>query len=287
MSVRLSGMTYEGLRELITSRLGIVVPSEGPQGLERKLLPLIRRNRFAGFSEFELHLRYGTGNENAWAELIEAVTIHETHFFRSPEQFVTLEQDVIPRILNTARRRSLRVWSVACSTGEEAYSLAILLDRMPLLRGYEKNVVGTDISRSSVRTARRGVYGQNSFRNVTPAQLSPYVHSTQMRPSFFVPAHEPSMLWEVSSEVRSLCTFAVANVLEPSEVPFQQVDLVVCRNLLIYFDERARGRVLKLIGERLAPGGILLLGPVESLLPGTTDFELVPLQSELVYRKPA
>jgi chemotaxis protein methyltransferase CheR len=161
------------------------------------------------------------------------------------------------------------------------------MDRHPLLRAVPKQIVGTDVSRSSIRAARRGVYGANSFRSVTPAQLAPFVHCTQMRPSFFAASvRQGSALWEVSPDVRALCTFAAANVLEPSEVPFQQVDIAVCRNILIYFDERARQRVLTLIGERLAPGGILLLGPVESLLPGTTDFELVPLQSELVYRKP-
>jgi chemotaxis protein methyltransferase CheR len=286
MSKRLSGMAYEGLRDLIASRVGIVVANEGPQALERRLLPLLRELRFSGFSEFELHLRYGTGNENAWSELIEAITIHETHFFRSPEQFVTLEREVIPEVLRARGDQRLHVWSVACSTGEEAYSLAIMLARHPLLQGVEKRVVGTDISRSSVRTARRGVYGTNAFRSVTPSQLEPYVRSTQMRPSFFAPEREGSALWEVSADVRALCTFAVANVLEPSEIPFPQVDIAVCRNILIYFDERARRRVLKLIGERLLPGGILLLGPVESLAPGTTDFELVPLQNELVYRKP-
>lgn len=279
--MRLSTEGYQGLRALVVSRLGLVLPLDGRASLERKLLPVLRRYHFAGFSEFELHLRYGVNSDAAWEDLIEAVTVHETYFFRSPQQFETLAQDVLPRVLAPGARCD--VWSVACATGEEVYSLAIALERCGALKG-EFRVFGTDISPASIRAARRGVFGENSFRELQPEKLFPHVRRTGTRPSFFdARQHE---LWEVAPEMRAKCIFATANVLEPAEVPFFDVRAAFCRNLLIYLDTGARRKVLDLIFDRLIPGGILVLGPSETLMPEVTSFELLPVPGELVYRKP-
>jgi chemotaxis protein methyltransferase CheR len=284
MSLLLTERGFDALNELIAERIGLVLSKESLPLLQRRIQPVMRKLQFTSFSDFILHLRLGSQSENAWSEVIEAVTIHETYFFRNPEQLQTTIEEALPLATQGDRARAI-VWSAACSTGEEVYSLAILLQRSAVFA--ETRVYGSDISRTSIRAARRGLYGANSFRETLPHVLEPYVRRTMARPSLASSALQgETQLWEVDAETRALCSFSAANLLEPSEIPFRGVHVAVCRNVFIYMDSRARKLALDVIFERLVPGGILVLGHAESLLPGSTQFELHSLSRDLVYRKP-
>jgi chemotaxis protein methyltransferase CheR len=203
------------------------------------------------------------------------VTVNETYFFREDYQLRAYQQEVLPMLLATERDR-LSVWSAGCSTGEEVYSIAIATLESAVLNGArcDVRVFGSDISRRCVAAARRGVYGPSSFRATPP----------EMRRRWF---SERAGGVHVSEQVRASCQFGHLNLLDSVRAAVVgRVDVIFCRNVLIYFDDVSRRRVIDMFYDRLLPGGFLLLGHSESLLNVSTAFELVHLREDLVYRKP-
>ena len=177
------------------------------------------------------------------------------------------------RDLAGARRR-LSIWSAGCATGEEVYSLAIILSEAPELAGWETRVIGTDLSKRCVSVARRGVYGRASFR------MSPELADT---PGF--EPHEDGA--RVRAHLQRMCSFSQLNLLDEGRASVVgRVEAVFCRNLLIYLVPEARKTVLGVLYERLVPGGYLMLGHSESLLSEPGPFEPVQLADALVYRRP-
>jgi chemotaxis protein methyltransferase CheR len=192
---------------------------------------------------------------------------------------------VLPLIAERARaRKRLHVWSAGCSTGEEAYTIAMLVLEAGLFEGWEVRVYGSDLSKKCIAAARRGVYGPASFRTTTP----------EAKEKWFTPApgrEEPSdsghVLYAVAPQVRALCHFGQLNLLDEERTHLVgRCDVIFCRNVVIYFDAPARRNVIDMFYERLVPDGVLLLGHAESLLNVSTAFELLHLKEDLVYRKP-
>jgi chemotaxis protein methyltransferase CheR len=172
------------------------------------------------------------------------------------------------------QRKRLTIWSAGCSTGEEVYTIAILVHQSNLFADWEVRIFGSDISKRVISAARRGVYGGASFR-VTPPEV---------RRAWFV---ERSDGTHVVDRIRTMCHFGQMNLLDEEKARlFGRVDMIFCRNVLIYFDAHARRRVIDIFQDRLYPGGVLLLGHSESLLNVSTAFELCHLKDDLVYKKP-
>ena len=208
-------------------------------------------------------------------EAIERLTTKETYFFRQEYQLRAFRDQLLPQIAQAnATRRRLAVWSAGCSTGEEAYTLAILILESGLFRNWDVKVVGSDICRGSVAAARRGIYREAAFRTT----------SHELRSQYFANVGEGA---EVAPELKKICHFGQLNLMDSGRaVMVGQVDVIFCRNVLIYFDMKSRRRVIDGFYDRLVPGGYLLLGHSESLLNVSTAFELVHLREDLVYRKP-
>jgi chemotaxis methyl-accepting protein methylase len=206
--------------------------------------------------------------------LIAEVTIGETYFFRDAEQFDVIRTTVLPDI---AQRRSgsrpLRIWSAGCSTGEEPYSLAILLDECGLA-GHAM-ILGTDVSSTSIATARRGSYGAWSFRRDVAG----------WRERCFVPTGKR---WTIAPAFRRV-EFMVHNLMQPapaSSISAGGFDLIVCRNVLLYFDRTTVARAAHLLAEALAPGGWLLLSPTDPPLPDELGLEPVLTPAGIAFRRP-
>ncbi len=174
-----------------------------------------------------------------------------------------------------ARQRRLRVWSAGCSTGEEAYTIAILILESGLFEGWRIDVFGTDISRAALARARKGEYGRHALRETEDAD----------RVRFFEPVGEDR--WRIVDRVRRIVSFGHLNLADPRTFALVgTVDAIFCRNVLIYFSAEVKRRLIGHFFDHLAPGGYLLLGHSESLLNLSTDFELVHLEYDLVYRRP-
>ena len=271
----MSAEEFRLLRDLVYERSGIYIRDDLKFVMERRLWPRLEALALPDFSAYHRHLRLDPRGAFELDFAIEALATNETYFFREKPQLQAFSEEILPRLeeQNRASRR-LRIWSAGCSTGEEPYTIAILVKESGRFEGWDIQVLGTDISRKVLASARRAEYGPSSMRAMPEGYLARY----------FEPAGARQKLKE---DVRSMVTFGHLNLveLEQGQLVSRQ-DAIFCRNVLIYFDLAARRRALDLFYARLHEGGYLLLGHSESLINLTAAFELVHLKSDLVYRRP-
>jgi chemotaxis protein methyltransferase CheR len=271
---RLRPDEFRLIRDLVSAHAGIYFGDEALPIVERRLRERVDALGLSSFGEYYRFLRLSSCGEAEIDEALDLLTTNETYFFREDYQLRALRDEVLPEIARTKGQKVLSVWSAGCSTGEEAYTLAMVISSSALFSGWQVRVYGSDISRRCVVAARRGVYGQSAFRT-TPAEI---------RQNYFV--DQPGGA-HVADKIRGLCHFGHLNLMDAERVRLVgRVDIVFCRNVLIYFDQRSRKRVIDTLYDRLLPGGLLFLGHSESLLNVSTAFELVHLREDLVYRKP-
>lgn len=221
-----------------------------------------------GYSELLRH------DQAEWEKLIELVTINETYFYREEQQVEELQRVVLPN-LQRQGRRPVRIWCAASSTGEEPYSLAMAVEDSGLFPPGSLEIIGTDINRKVLRIAERGWYPKHSlcFRRTTDEQLARY----------FEPDGDG---YAVREHIKRRVSFRSVNLTAASEVEsLGQVDVIFCRNVLIYFDAETTGGVISRFYERLVPGGYLFLGHAESLAGLSTEFTSIHAGATFYYRK--
>jgi chemotaxis protein methyltransferase CheR len=264
------------LRDFVYGHCGILVRDDMKFVMQRRLLPRLEVLGLTDFSAYYRYLRFDAQRRAELETAIESLTTHETYFFREPRQLKAFTDEVLPVLeRRNARLRRLRIWSAGCSSGEEAYTVAMLLKESGRFEGWDVEVHGTDISRRVLAQARQGEYGPSALRVTPEDKIARY----------FTPVG-PNRV-RVRDDVRAWVSFGHHNLLDPESGPLvSRMDAVFCRNVMIYFDTPARQRVLRLIYDKLAPGGYLLLGHSENLINLSADFELVHLKGDLVYRKP-
>jgi chemotaxis protein methyltransferase CheR len=273
--IRMRPDEFRLLRDLVNGMAGIYFGDDALPILERRLRDRLVHLGLKSYGEYYQFLRFGSSSSPELDEAIDVLTTNETYFFREDFQLRAFRDEVLPTLAELcAPRRRLSVWSAGCSTGEEVYTLAILIAESGLFAGWDVRVYGSDISRRCVAAARRGVYSASAFRAVGPA----------VRRGYFVDRADGA---HVSDRIRASCAFGHLNLMDADKVRVVgRVDAVFCRNVLIYFDQKSRKKVIDMFYERLVPGGFLFLGHSESLLNISTAFELVHLSEDLVYRKP-
>jgi chemotaxis protein methyltransferase CheR len=263
------------LRELFNEHCGILFGTESRLIVERRLRDRLAALGLSSFSEYYQLLRFDERGRAELEEAMDLVTINETYFLREAYQLRAYQDEILPALrAEQHTRERLSVWSAGCSTGEEVYSVAMLTRESGLFPGRTVRIFGSDISRRCLAAARRGVYGPSAFRAM-PVDL---------RKRYFVERADGA---HIADDLRGICQFGHLNLLDtPRSSVVGRVDVIFCRNVLIYFDDVSRRRVIEMFYERLLPGGYLLLGHSESLLNVSTAFELVHLREDLVYRKP-
>ncbi len=231
----------------------------------------------SSFGEYYELLRMPEGAEEL-ARLIELLTVHETAFFRNRAHFDLLTHRILPELVERkATSRTLRIWSAGCSTGQEAYSIAIsLMEAIPELEGWQVEVLATDISHRALDHARKAVYPERAVRNVDPALLDRYF--------------EP---WEggyrVSERVQGLVRFEYLNLVkEPFPMAaLSPLDVIFCENVTIYFKVESTRRVIRNFYDALGEGGYLFLGYSETLWKISNNFLLREMDGTFVYQKPS
>ncbi|MDW8362735.1 MAG: CheR family methyltransferase [Myxococcales bacterium] len=275
-SPSLSVDALRALGDLLAERYGFALSDEAAFSVERRLRERLRALGIDSFADYCRHLRQHPDGPAELERAAELLTTHETYFFREPEQLRAFRDVLLPRLRERGEARGLRrlaVWSAGCSTGEEVYTIAMLVEESGLFEGWDVRIFGSDLSRRALAAARRAVYGASSFR----AMPSGYERCFR----------EVEDGLEVQPRLRAMCHFSRLNLLDGVRAAAAgRVDVVFCRNVLIYLLPEARRRVLDVLHARLLPGGYLLLGHSESLLHVTTAFEIVHAGDELVYRKP-
>lgn len=261
--------------EVIQEQCGITLSINSGFFLERRLASRLEALGLSSFLDYYQYLRYDPAGAREIEELIERITTHETYFFREQYQLDAFSEEILPELAKRHERtQRLQVWSAGCSTGEEVYTIAMLMMESGLFKGWNLRVMGSDISRKVLATARAAVYGENSFRTTPP----------NLRRKYFI---ENGGRWTVRDDVRDMCSFGQLNLVSTERFRvLGPQDVIFCRNVLMYLSQEARHEVVEAFYDRLNPGGYLLLGHSESLLNVTTRFDLAHLQKDLVYRKP-
>lgn len=264
------------IRDLVYEHCGIFFHDDVKYLLERRLHPRLAERGAGTFSEYYRYLRFGSERRVELEQIVELLTTNETYFFREEYQLRAFTEEILPDLIRRrALDRRLRIWSAGCSSGEEAYTIAILVRESPLLSGWNVEIFGNDISRRVLQIARRGIFGKSSFRATPPDIMRKY----------FKPLENNR--FQIDDSLRSLVSFGHLNLLDEEMLDLiGPVDAVFCRNVLIYFDKAARLKVIRTFHRKLRPGGYLLLGHSESLVNVSTDFELVYLKNDMVYRRP-
>jgi len=249
----------------VRARAGIVLGEEHGYLLATRLGPVMRRHGLGNLGELAARLR-APGAEALAGDVTEAMTVNESFFFRDGKPFEHLRR-VLPA-LAAARPAGapLRLWSAACSTGQEAYSVAMVAAELaPVLGGRAGEIIGTDLSREVVERAQAGLYTQFEVQRGLPVTaLVRHFRQEENR-------------WRVSPALRAMARFEVGNLLQDQRA-LGTFDVIFCRNVLIYFDPPTKTRVLAMLAARLAPDGVLYLGGAETVL-GLSD-RFVPLPNE-------
>jgi chemotaxis protein methyltransferase CheR len=255
------------LRDLIHERTGLFFEDTRMDLLIDKLEPAAQDGGFGSFLDYYYALKDNDSGE--WERAWEALSVQETYFWREMSQVEALVKKIVP---DWFRKNPLpfRIWSAACATGEEPYTIAIALaeagfDAQPI------EITGSDASLEALEKAQRAVYREKSFRTLPP----------QLREKYFEPVAGG---WQLGMEIRRRVVFQRANLFEQGDIaPLARVQAIFCRNVFIYFSRHAIRQTVAMMAAKMPPGGFLFVGASESLLRITTDFELREVADALAY----
>ncbi len=264
------------LRDYVNKFCGIYFADDSSYIVERRLRERLRELGLENFTEYYRYVRYHPKAESELERAAEVLTTNETYFFREAYQLRAFVDEVLPTVRARALARGSKridVWSAGCSSGEEVYTIGMLIEASRLFEGWDVRVFGNDISRRVLRKARDATYTAASFRAMIPDYER-----------FFISTEHGK---QVHPRIRAMCHFGHLNLMNERRAAIVgRVDVTFCRNVLIYFDDASRRKVLDTIYQRLHRGGYLLLGHSESLLQTSTAFEITQLTTDIVYRRP-
>jgi chemotaxis protein methyltransferase CheR len=253
---------FAAIAEVLKARSGLIVGPDKLYLLETRLAPIMKREQLRDLNALSAKMRPGSPLER---DVVEAMTTNESLFFRDTKPFDALRKTILPR-LHAARPAGapLRIWSAAASTGQEAYSIAMVAaDMSPALGGRRVEIVGTDIAREPLDRARAGLYSQFEIQRGLPMQ---------MLVKYFA---KDNGQWRVKQPLRDAVSFREWNLLSDLRA-LGTFDVVFCRNVLIYFEPATKRRVLEAIAKQMPADGMLFLGGAETVLGLTEAFKAVP-----------
>jgi len=272
----LSDVEFRMFCELVRRHCGLNFQVDSRFLVEKRLLRRIHELDLGSFAAYHYLLESDASGERELSELVDELTTNETYFFRERNQLRALIDEIVPEL--RGRRGSLNtpvsIWSAGCSSGEEPYSIVMLALEAGLEPGRDLRVYASDISRRMLQKARRGEYRPASFRDTAP----------ELQKKYFA---ERDGGWRIADDVKRHVVFTHLNLLDRSRLSLLgSMDVILCRNVIIYFDMETKARVIRTFEEKLRPGGYLLLGHSESLINISSAFELCHLRNDLVYRRP-
>lgn len=254
---------FEFLSSLLYKQSGLVLTPDKGYLLETRLQPVARSHGLTSIEQIVSTLRTRR-DEKLVASITDAMTTNESLFFRDRTPFDQFKAVVLPSLLQSrAAKKSIRIWSAACSSGQEPYSLSMVLDELASkLAGWRVEIVATDISTEMVARARAGIYSQFEVQRGLPVQLLV---------KYF---QQDGDRWQLSEKIRRMVTFREFNLLQDPRA-LGSFDIVFCRNVLIYFDQDTKRKVLEGVSRQIAPDGYLYLGGAETVISITDKFQPV------------
>lgn len=272
--MQLSPSTFTDLRNLIYERTGIFFPDNKKYVLESRLQARLKERKCRSYEEYFQLLKYDAWRDQELNAVYNLVTTNETFFYRDLPQLQEFANTIVPAVVKAnASTSRIRVWSAACSSGDEPYTLAMMLLEHPALANWAIDILGSDISETALAAARTAVYGSYAVRNVPPAVMNKYFH-------------RESSQYVLSDKVKQLVKFAHLNLYDGSRLKILRgMDVIFCRNCLIYFDDKAKQKIVNNLAECLRPQGYLVIGFSESLHGITDGFKPLHANRTVVYQK--
>jgi chemotaxis protein methyltransferase CheR len=234
----------EAFKARVAPLIGVDVGAYKPRQIERRIAALFCR---AGVKSLDDFARLLEGDARRLADFVDGLTINVSEFFRNPEKWEELANDVLPALFE--RHAEVKIWSAGCSMGAELYSLGIVLDELGLLG--RATLIGTDLDRASLQRAEAGLYGPHELPGVSPERLARYFRPEGAQQRFLAP------------EIRERTRFYRQDLL--AEAPEPNCHLILCRNVVIYLNEESKLKLYRLFRGALAPGGVLFVGGTERI----------------------
>lgn len=255
---------YEYLRKLLKDRSGLVLSADKQYLVESRLLPVARKAGINSLTDLVQKLKT-PGAAALENDVVEAMTTNESFFFRDKVPFDHFRNDIMPSLLKArAAQRRIRIWCAAASTGQEPYSLAMVLKEMAAqVSGWRIEILGTDLSTEVLEKAKAGIYSQFEVQRGLPIQLL-VKYFTQV-----------GDMWQISSELRNMVQYRPLNLLADFN-SLGSFDIIYCRNVLIYFDQPTKVRVLERMARMMEGDGYLVLGAAETVVGLTDAFKPLP-----------
>jgi chemotaxis protein methyltransferase CheR len=255
---------------MLRERSGLVITVDKAYLVESRLLPVARKRELAGIPQLVAALRRG-GDADLVREIVEAMTTNESFFFRDGKPFEQFREFVLPRLLQArAATRTIRIWSAACSSGQEPYTLAMILaEEKARLAGWRVEIVATDLSTEILQKAVAGLYTQFEVQRGLPIQLLVKYFKQQ------------GDRWQIDAALRAAVQYRTFNLLD-DPAPLGRFDVIFCRNVLIYFDQSTKTKVLDRLARQLPADGYLYLGGAETVL-GICDRLLPVAENRGIY----
>lgn len=276
-AIRMSDDTFRLLRDFIRNYCGIYFDDGSKFLLEKRLSRRVEVHQLRDFEDYYHLLMYDKRRDEELNAVIDILTVNETYFFREVSQLKAFSDEILLEHMEKKKEdRRLRIWSAGCSTGEEPYTIAIILLEKGIPATWDIEILGSDINHRVIHTARKGVYRRSAFRNTEEYYIKKY----------FI--DEGGGNWRVIDAVKGLVNFSLLNLLDFFKVKLVgEMDVIFCRNVIIYFDQEAKKKAIDSFYDRLREEGYLLLGHSESLMNISAAFQLRHLKNDLVYQKAA
>jgi len=257
---------FDFIVQILKKRSGLVVSKDKLYLLESRLLPVARKRGIADMHELVASIRRFP-DETLLKDITEAMTTNESFFFRDTHPFDQFRNLTLPALLKSrASQKNIRIWCAAASTGQEPYSLAMILrEEAYKLTGWRVEILATDLSREVLERARQGIYNQFEVQRGLPGpMLNKYFRKVKDE-------------WQINADIRSMVTYKEFNLLNNMTI-MGKFDIIFCRNVLIYFDQETKGMVLNNMAKLLPEDGFLYLGGTETILGVTEAFKQSPGQ---------
>ena len=267
---------FQQWTNLLEERTGIALPEARKTFLITNLAIRMRELNLTDYQQYYDLIMSGQGGQIEWEILVDRLTVHETRFYRDTSALNYVRDMVLPRLVREhPSPYTVNVWSVGCATGEEPYSLAMILDTFfaQLCTGFYYGVTASDISRAALQTGRKAIYHKHRIKNVPDTLVRHYLQTVDAE-------HV-----QVNAELRQHVCFVPINLLHLDSHSVTPMDVIVCQNVLIYFKQELRQQILNNLVNQLKPGGVLIPGPGETMGWSHPELETVVYQNMTVYHR--
>jgi len=274
--IKITDDDFEKFREYFYRKTGIIFDQSKRYFVDRRLIERIKATGHNSFKNYFIFLRFESSGKEL-QNLINALTINETYFFREEYQFQCMVNSMLPEILPRKRRGDIiKIWSIPCSTGEEPYSIAIyLLEYWKEIDKWDVEIISSDIDTNALDNAKKGIYSERSVQNLPRSIIQKYFK------------YLGNGYYQICEELRNSLEFTRVNITDTKETKrYRGLDIVFCRNLLIYFDDLSRKIAVENLFDSMLPGGFIYLGHSESMSRISPIFKIRKFPEAIVYQKP-